>query len=137
MIHAQMSKLVSLIDPVSFGTSATTSATVSVVGYNYAEVYCVLATTTNTDTSITLTEGDTTSSFATASDLTMATASTSTSAATVYGWFLDLRKRKKNLKIAYQPATGARVGTVLVRLSRAEQPPTTAAGRGVTNMVIA
>ncbi len=106
------------------------------VGYNYAEVYLTLATSSNTDTTVQITEADV-STYATATDLTMATAATSTSVSTIYGFFLDLRKRKKNLKIVYQPATGARVGACIVRLSRAEQPPTTAAGRGVTNMVIA
>ncbi len=142
MIHAQMEKVLNLLTPQSFGSSATTSATVSVVGYNYATVILQLATGTNTDTTAQLSEGDTTSTFATATDLAMATAATDTTNTTLYGWHLDLRKRKKNLKIVYQPATGARVGSAIIILSRAEQAPgsTTAAlsgtARGFSSYVV-
>ncbi len=137
MIHAQNTKVVSLITPQSVATNATATATVSCVGFRYAEVVLHLATQTasNVDTTMTLTEGDS-STFVTNADLTMTTAAPDTSSAQVYKWFLDLRKRKKNLKITYTSVGAARVASAFVTLSRAEQAPTTAALRGVSGQVV-
>jgi len=137
MIHAQNTKVVSLITPASVATNATATATVSCVGFRYAEVTLHLATQTaaNVDTTMTITEGDGTT-FATHADLAMTTVAPDTSSAQVYKWFLDLRKRKKNLKITYTPVGAARVAGATVNLSRPEQAPTTAALRGVTAQVV-
>ncbi len=137
MIHAQMSKVVSLLTPQSVGTSATVSATVSCVGFNYAEIILHLATQTasNVDTTMTISESDGTT-YATSADFTMTTAAPDTTNAQVYAWYLDLKKRKKNLKIAYEAVGAARIASAVVILSRAEQPPTTAAGHGVAGQVI-
>ena len=140
MIHAQNTKLVSLITPQSVATNGTATATVAVAGYNYAEVTLQLGTAaaSNVDVTVQLSEGDTTSSFATAADLAMTTAAPDTSNPQLYVWYLDLRKRKKNLKITYAPNTSvARLAAATIRLSRAEQAPTTAAGRGITAQVVA
>lgn len=138
MIHAQNSKIVSLITPQSVATNATASATVAVAGWRYAEVVLHLATQTaaNVDTTMTVTEGDGTS-FATHADLAMTTVAPDTSNAQIYKWYLDLRKRKKNLKIAYTSVGTARIASATITLSRAEQAPDTAAERGVTAQVVA
>lgn len=137
MIHAQNTKIVSLLTPQSVATNATASATVNCVGFEYAEVTLHLATQTaaNVDTTMTITEGDATT-FATHADLVMTTVAPDTSNAQIYKWYLDLRKRKKNLKITYQPVGAARIASATCTLSRAEQAPTTAAGRGVTSQVV-
>lgn len=141
MIHAQNSKLVSVIKPASVATNGTASGTFSVQNYRYARVILGLdtaASTSNTDVLVRVSEGDTTSAFATAADLAMTTATPDTSNPQLYQWFLDLRKRKKYLKVEYSPsASGARIAYALVDLSRAEQPPPTAAGRGAAAQVIA
>jgi hypothetical protein len=138
MIHSQNTKIVSLVTPQSVATNATATATVSCVGFDYAEVTLHLATQTaaNVDTTMTVTEGDGTS-YATHADLAMTTVAPDTSSAQIYKWYLDLRKRKKNLKITYTPVGAARVAGATITLSRAEQPPTTAALRGVTAQVVA
>ncbi len=138
MIHAQNTKVVSLLTPQSVGTSATVSATVSCVGFDYAEVTLHLGTQTasNVDTTMTVTEGDGTT-YATHADLAMTTVAPDTSNPQIYKWHLDLRKRKKNLKITYEAVGAARLAAASVVLSRAEQAPTTAAGRGVTAQVVA
>jgi hypothetical protein len=137
VIHSQNTKIVSLITPQSVATNATATATVACVGFDYAEVTLHLATQTaaNVDTTMTVTEGDGTS-YATHADLSMTTVAPDTSSAQVYKWYLDLRKRKKNLKITYTPVGAARVAAATVTLSRAEQAPTTAALRGVTAQVV-
>ncbi len=137
MIHAQDTKVVSLITPQSVTTSGTVSATVDCSGFSYAEVVLHLATQTasNVDTTMTVTESDGTT-YVTNTDLTMTTAAPDTSSAQIYKWFLDLRKRKKNLKITYEPVGAARIAGAHVVLSRAAQAPTTAAGRGVAGQVV-
>jgi len=137
MIHAQNVKYVRLLNPQSVGTSATVSATVNCVGFRYAEVTLELGTQTasNVDTTMTVTESDGTT-YVTNSDLTMTTVAPDTSNGQTYTWYLDLRKRKKNLKITYEAVGAARLAAASARLSRAEQAPTTAALRGVTAQVI-
>lgn len=137
MIHAQNTKIVSLITPGSVATNATATATVNCVGWDYAEVVLHLATQTasNTDTLVRLDEADGTS-YTTSSDLALTTAAPDTSNPQIYKWFVDLRARKKNLKINYTPSGAARVASATCTLSRAEQAPTTATGRGATAQVV-
>lgn len=139
MIHAQDVKEVSLFLPQSVATNGTATGTVSVVGYDYARVLLQLGTAaaSNTDSSLSLTEGDSTT-YATASDLAMTTAAPNTSTGQLYAWYLDLRKRKKNLKISYTGNTSAaRLAACSITLSRAEQAPTSSTGRGLDGQVIA
>ncbi len=137
MIHAQDMKVVSLITPQSVATNASQTATVSLAGWDYATITLHLATQTasNVDTTMTVTESDGTS-YVTNADLTMTTVAPDTSNAQVYKWFLDCRKRKKNLKITYEAVGAARAASAIIELSRGEQAPTTAAGRGVTAQVV-
>lgn len=139
MIHGQNSKVVSLITPQSVATNGTASATVSVVGYRYGVVTLHLGTAaaSNVDGTVALTEGDGTS-FATHADLALTTVAPNTSTPQIYRWYLDLRKRKKNLKIQYNPNTNvARLAAATIELSRAEQLPINTTGRGVDAQVIA
>lgn len=131
MIHSQNSKYVNLLKPQSFATGATITATVSVVGYDHADVIVHLdsAAATSTDAGLTLTEGDA-ASFATHADLSITTVAPDTNGTQIYRWSLDLNKRKKNLKISYTPGF-ARLGSAHIVLSRPEAAPTTAAGRGL------
>lgn len=133
MIHGQNTKFVSLLSPASVGTSATVSGTVDCVGWDYAQVFLHLATQTagNTNT-IELSEGDTTSSFATHADMAITTATPATNATQVYGWMLDLRKRKRYLKLTLTVPGTAQAAASSVLLSRGEAGPDTAAKRGLT-----
>lgn len=139
MIHAQNVKTVSLFAPQSVATNGTATGTVSVVGWDYATVILHLGTAaaSNVDTTVELSEDDS-SSYATAADMTMTTAAPNTSNPQIYKWFLDLRKRKKNLKITYAPNTNvARLAGAVIELSRGEQAPITSTGRGLDGQVIA
>ncbi len=133
MIHGQNAKVVSLITPGSVATNATSSATVAVAGWRYAEVTLHLATQTaaNTETLMRLSESDGTT-YATHADFAITTVAPDTSSPQIYKWFCDLRKRKKNLKIEYTPGGTARIASATVLLSRPEQAADTAAERGVT-----
>ncbi len=139
MIYAQNTKFVNLVTPAAIATNGTATATVNCVGYRYGVVTLVLGTAaaTNVDVTLTLTEGDGTS-FATHADLAVTTTAPNTSTPQIFRWYLDLRKRKKNLKITYAPnADAGRTAAASIELFRAEQAPTTATGRGVTVQVLA
>lgn len=132
MIAAQMNKWVSLFKPHSVATNGTGSGTVSCVGFKYAQVLLVIdtaANATNTDATVKVEEGDGTT-FATHADLAMTTGTPNTSDVQCYMWRIDLRKRKKNLKLSYTPGTAARIAQGAVLLSNAEEMPNSAAEAG-------
>jgi hypothetical protein len=137
VIHGQNTKFVSLLSPASVGTSATVSGTVDCVGWDYAQVFLHLATQTagNTNT-ISLAEGDTTSGYTTHADMSMTTATPSTSATQVYGWMLDLRKRKRYLKLTLTVPGTAQAAAATVLLSRGEVGPDSATERGLTAQAV-
>lgn len=133
MIHAANTKISYLVLPQSVATNGNPTATVSVAGWNYATVTLLLGTAaaSNVDATVALTEGDSTT-YATHADLAVTTAAPNTSTGQIYRWFLDLRKRKKNLKISYAPNTNvARTAAAWIELSRGEAGPTTTAQQGV------
>lgn len=139
MIHAQNSKHAALFKPQSVATNGTASGTVDCAAFRYAKLLLHLdtASSSNTDVVVQVKEGDTTSSFATHADLAMTTAAPDTSNNQIYAWLLDLRKRKRYLQILYSPsASGARLASAMVELSRAEQPPITATLRGFAGQVV-
>lgn len=139
MIHSQASKAAIVFNPQSVATNGTATGTVNCVGYRYATVTLALGTAaaTNVDVTMTLTESDGTT-YTTAAELAMTTAAPNTSAGDVYRWYVDLRKRKKNLKVTYAPNTSvARLASCVIELFRAEQVPTSASGHGLAGQVIA
>ncbi len=139
MIHAQDQKHVALFAPQSVATNGTATGTVSVAGWDYAEIVLILSTAvaSNVDVTVQVSEGDTSTSFATATDMAMTTVAPQTSTPQIYKWMLDVRKRKKFLKVTYAPNTSvARVASAQCILSRGEQAPTTAAGRGLDAQVV-
>lgn len=139
MIHAQNAKFTNLIRPGNISTVSTSSGTVDCLTYRYAELWLHLATQTaaNTDTLIRVSEGDTTSSFATHADLALTTVAPDTSSPQLYKWFLDLRKRKRYLKLEYTPGGAARAASAGVNTYRSEAIPDSASERGVTAQVVA
>jgi len=139
MIHSQSTKKVLLFAPQSVATNGTATGTVSLAGWDYAEILLELGTAvaSNVDATMTLTEGDSTT-YATHADLTLATTAPNTSSGDLVAWQLDCRKRKKNLKITYSPNTNvARTAACIAILSRGEQAPTTAAQKGLTAVDVA
>ena len=135
MISAQNTKFAELIIPQSVASTATATATVSCVGFNYASVTLHIGAITTTDSTLTLTEGDGTT-FATHADLSMTTAAGNTSTGQYYAWHLDLRKRKKNLKITYTPGA-TRLAEATCLLTMAQESPDTATERGLAGQVVA
>ena len=127
-----------MISPTSTTNGATTTGTVDTKGFDYA-VIDVLATTSNNVTNnfsvLTLAHGDTTSAYTAIStgdtDFTIPAADTS-SAQVVAQMRVDMRARKRYLKLSASPVTTQTI-TAVAHLYRADELPVTAdkAGAGV------
>jgi len=99
------------ISPTSTTNAATTTGTLDTLGFDFA-VIDVMSTTSNAATNnlsvLTLSEGDTTSSYSAVStgdtDFTIASADTSDDEV-VAQFRVDLRARKRHLKLACSPLT--------------------------------
>lgn len=137
--------------PASVASTATTTCTFDTIGtggikYDYAVVRVFSGTQTTTDPAITvlkLTESDDGTTYAAITGLTGGTAANTSGffvipAVTVSGLGcgvelqIDLRKRKRYLKLNITPGTTLVYGAH-VELSRAKETPTTAALKSVSN----
>lgn len=134
--------------PASVASTATTTMTFDTIGYDFALVDVLLGTHTTTDPTLTVlkfTESDDTvlTNFAAITALTGGTAANTSGfftipAATVNGlggaiqFQLDLRKRKRYLKMNVTPGTTQVFGAV-VSLGRPEQAALTAAQKSLLN----
>jgi hypothetical protein len=122
-------------------TGATASGYVDCKGFDYA-VLDVCATTTNDTTNnfsvITLSEGDTTSSYAAVStgdtDWTIATQSTASSAI-VAQFRCDLRARKRYLKLSTTGLCATQTVWAHALLQRGDSMPVSAAQAGVDAVI--
>jgi hypothetical protein len=140
------SKNVIAITPISKTAGATaTGEFIDTKGFDYAIISVIAGTAdvvSNTINVLKLEEGDTTSSVATFSgakqdtDFTIATnAYTSTSnGQNVWSYGVDLRARKRYLRVSVSPQTTMVIGGV-ASLHRAEKQPATAAEAGSLNAI--
>ena len=127
-----------VISPVSTTNAATATGSIDTKGFDFATID-VLATTSNDTTNnfsvLKLEEGDTTSSYSAVStgdtDFTIPAADTS-NPQVVAQFRVDLRARKRYLKLSASPVTTQTI-TAVAHLSRADDLPVTAtkAGAGV------
>lgn len=124
-----LSKVAVVISPVSKTNGATATGTVDCKGFDFVTLDLVAATAdtaSNKPSVLTLTEGDTTSAFATFSGCVSGTdytiPSASTSAAQVYKFNLDLRGRKRYLKLTVSPRT-TQIVCALANLHKGDKAP--------------
>jgi hypothetical protein len=138
-------KIVTGIIPISKTNGATaTGEIIDGKGWDYLTVGIVASTAdvvSNTLSVLKIEEGDTTSSFATfagavsGTDYTIATnAYTSTTNQNVWSFNVDLRARKRYLRVVASPQTTMVIGGIAV-LSRGEKAPTTSAEAGALNAI--
>jgi hypothetical protein len=139
MVEAQCAKYVLALPPISVAGGATATDTeVDTKGFDYAEFIIMSGLVgANGVSEITIQESDTSGSGeanitdATFTDLVDADDNK------ILCCFLDLRKRKRYLSLVLtNGATNASVMAALVRLSRAEEAPNTAAERGLLQQLI-
>lgn len=137
-------KHVCAITPISKTNGATaTGETMDMKGYRHATITVVAATAdvvSNKPTVLKLQEADVTntSSFADISgavggtDFTIANAKTDVP--NVYGFHVDLRKRKRYLRVLVSPQT-TQVIAGAAQLHKGEEAPITATQGGIQNLV--
>jgi hypothetical protein len=133
-------KSVIVISPTSTTNGATTTGSFDTRGFDYV-VIDVCSTTSNNATNnfsvLTLSEGDTTSSYAAVStgDTDFTIANTATAAdAVVAQWRVDLRGRKRYLKVTASPVTTQTIWSHAT-MFRADAMPQTAAKAGAEVLV--
>ena len=144
MIHAQNEKTAVLIHPVSGSAGATYAATFDTLGYDYAMITVLLATTgtsaSDNPSVMAVGEGDTSSSFTNISglvgdtDFTIPLASNATNKMQV-NLGINTKGRKRYLQFS-QTLGAACLNAAVVKLSRASETPTTAAQLGVDLQVL-
>lgn len=143
MIHAQADKSVLVITPVSVATNATATGNIDCLGFDYCSIDIALASHSTSPTVLDLMESDDTnaSNFATVSPFTGGTgftipAAPGTNASNVLliRFDVDLKPRKRYLRVR-TTSGAATLASVTARLSRAEQAPTTDAGKGCDEVV--
>lgn len=149
MIHMQNVKIDRVIKPASHASNATASGSIDTKGYSYLTLHWVMdsATATTKPTKMAVSEGDMTSSFASVAAFT---GTTNTVTSTSAGWLIpaastsatqsvkmdiDLRKRKRYLKVEWTPGTPTRPSAVIGYLSRASDAPDTTTDAGITTWV--
>jgi len=148
MIHAQNAKSLVILSPGSaIATSATATARVDTLTYEYLTVSVILGTTTaatDNPSVLKFTEGDDTNATEAIASLTGDGASGFTipdnataGTATIARFHINLKGRKRYLKLSATPtAAGGQVIQAIGELSRANVTPTSATGAGVSALVI-
>lgn len=141
MIHAQNTKGAVMVIPQSLTTNDTATATVDTLGFDYCDIELTIdtvASTSNLVSVFSVTEGDVTNATEAIVAFTGGTA-TSTSVgfvihnaasvcetvATLGRLFIDLKKRKRYLKVSITPDEAPQIMGVNAHLSRADVAPST------------
>ncbi len=151
MIHAQNVKQV-LVTPgvASVNNASAVTAAIDTAGFDYCTIYVQVGVADAAMTALKVQESDY-SNLSGAADVTGLVYGTSTDIAgstsalpastndnTVWAFEIDLKARKRYLDVVATVGAAGTTGAFLTAqayLSRAEQAPTTAAGRGVTNVL--
>jgi len=130
-------KPVVLLDATSVATNATNTSILDTMGFDFAQISVDMATadtTTHVPTMLKLSEGDTTDStaFSDISGFVGGTGATNfsfgtpkTAVANLYVFNVDLRARKRYIKLSVTPVT-PQIVSAAVFLARAENSPSVA-----------
>lgn len=144
MIHAQNTVKYNLIAPQSVGTTEVTGL-IDLANGDYAaiDVNLAAAATSVSVSTLTISEGDSSTSFTAIPEMTGGTASANFTLPTADGtdstgqivrFEIDARKRKRYLKIALANSAG-RVSVATGELTRQHEVQTAAADRNLTTLV--
>jgi hypothetical protein len=144
MIYPTTSKTLLVTPPAAaVNNAAVVCASVDRKGFDYAVFTLILGATDANITACKMQESDDNSTWSDVSGLDFsvspATLPRSTDTNHLFAWDVDLRGRKRYLRPAITVASGSTGAFVCViaELHRAEQTPSTAAGRGLTGNVAA
>lgn len=147
MIHSQTEKHVVVLTPAAaVATDATATGRVDCADFAYAAIDVIIdSSTAGTDNPgvLKITEGTTTTAADAITELTgdgvggfTIPDNTQATPAGIVRFNLDLRKRKRYLKLSFTPTkVGGQLVAAVAHLSRANQMPNTATEAGVTALV--
>jgi hypothetical protein len=149
MIQALLTKKVNAIRPAAILDDASaTASTIDCIGWNYCDITCMLGATDIAMTALKVQESDDDSTYADVTGLVYGTSTndagststlpTATSDNGLFGFLVDLRGRKRYLKVVATFGNGAAGGYIaaLATLSRGEQGAYSAATAGCAQRLI-
>ena len=149
MIAGQLNKLVALVQPQAIiNNGAITCASLDTLGAEYVRIVVMLGATDAADTVLKVGESDTDGSFVDVAGLVFGTSNQITGAISVlpaatddnkfYEFQIDMRGRKRYLKLAITVGVGASVGgyhAAWAELGRLNTIPTIAADFGAAQVL--
>lgn len=138
MIHAQNTKAVLMIKPVSVATNATQTGIVDCRGFRHARIYVALdsaADATNNPAVLDLLESDdtvvTNAVTVSVADTGWTVPAASTDTPQLVAFDVNLKKRKRYLRLRSTSAGAAQLQSAIAVLSRAEAAPDTTTEMGL------
>lgn len=141
MVSATDSRVVAVLAPIAVTAGATTTTVDSVqlgVKADWCALYVVtgIVSTTVTAGNCKLQESDDNSSFADIAGATAGAITASTDNGKVYCFQLDMRKRKRYIKLVLTGSSTGLIATSWAELSRQKEAPFSAATRGITGVEV-
>ncbi len=140
MIYSNCIKYVALVEPQArINNTAVTVSSVDRHGFDYANIEAIVGANDIGFTIFKLQESDDNTNWADVinGDYSVGTLLPGNTPNVIYGWNVDLRGRKRYLRIAATVGNGASglYLTVVAMLSRAEQEPFTAASGNLAGLL--
>jgi hypothetical protein len=141
MVSATDSKVLSVLAPIAVTAGATTTTIDTVqsgVKADWCAVYVLagIISTTVTAGNCKLQESDDNSSFADITGATAGALTASTDNGKLYCFQLDLRKRKRYIKLVLTGSSTGLIASSWAELSRQKEAPYSAATRGITGVEV-
>ena len=136
-IDMQNAKFAALLAPISVNGTAATTTELDTAGYDYCTIVVQAGSLGATMDELSLTDSDTAGSgHAAITGVTWTDPVGTTDNGKVFAAFIDLRKRKRYLKLVADPGAGATLISAVGILTRAEVSPTSATERGLGEQLV-
>lgn len=136
-IDLQNAKFALSLAPISVNGTAATTTEIDTLGFDYLTMIVQAGSLGATMDELSITESDTSGSgHATISGATFTDPVGTTDNSKIFAAFIDLRKRKRYLKLVADPGASATLLSSVAILTRAEVSPTTVTERGLGEQLI-
>lgn len=136
-IDLQNAKFVLSLAPISVNGTAATTTEIDTLGYDYLTLVVQTGSLGATMDELSITESDTAGSgHAAVTGGTWTDPVGTTDNNKIYAAFIDLRKRKRYIKLVADPGASASLVSSVGILTRAEVSPTSATERGLGEQLI-
>ena len=136
-VDLQNAKFVLSLAPISVNGTAATTTEIDTLGYDYLTLVVQTGSLGATMDELSITESDTAGSgHAAVTGGTWTDPVGTTDNNKIYAAFIDLRKRKRYIKLVADPGASASLVSSVGILTRAEVSPTSATERGLGEQLI-